>query len=88
MTSALVLTVALLLASAVAIAPLPLKAQDGSGDYQTRTPSDGVAGVVDFSSPEPDPGGIGLEPGPGTEVNNEPALPDERLNEADKSKKQ
>ena len=54
-----------LLASAVAIAPMPLKAQDGSGGYQTRTPSDGV----------------GLEPGPGTGVNNEPAPPDEPLNE-------
>ena len=52
-------------AIAIAIAPLSLKAQDDSGDYQTRTPSDGV----------------GLEPGPGTGVNNEPAPPDERLNE-------
>ncbi|KZR85614.1 hypothetical protein MITS9508_02823 [Synechococcus sp. MIT S9508] len=53
-----------LLASTVAIAPMPLKGQEGSGEYQTRTPSDGV----------------GLEPGQGTGVNNEPAPPDERLN--------
>ena len=52
-------------AIAIAIAPLPLEAHEGSSGYQTRNPSDGV----------------GLEPGQGTWVNNEPAPPDERLNE-------
>ena len=60
-----------LLASAVAIAPMTLKAQEGSGEYQTRSPSDGA----------------GLEPGPGTGVNNKPAPPDERLNEQKEMKR-
>jgi len=53
------------LASAVATAPMTLKAQEGSGEYQTRSPSNGAW----------------LEPGPGTVVNNEPAPPDERVDE-------
>jgi len=52
-----------LLASAVAMAPLPLKVQEGRNEHQTNITSDDVV----------------LKPGPGTGVNNEPAPPDERF---------